>query len=104
MLCNGGAQARSRLRGRQDVRSVGQPGNPLRHAQIGQRGQFARAWNRLNAHTRNRLICNGCAVGGPFAAAIQSFAEQRVLRVTGEMFRDGSIFELHNPRDVGLAD
>ena len=42
--------------------------------------------------------------GGPFAAAIQSFAEQRVLRMTGEVFRDGSTFELHNPRSVGLSD
>ena len=42
--------------------------------------------------------------GEPLAAAIQSFAEQRALRMTGEVLRDGSTFELHNPRDVVLAD
>ena len=42
--------------------------------------------------------------GKPFSAAIQSFAEQRALRMTGEVLRDGSTFALHNPRDVVLAD
>ena len=40
---------------------------------------------------------------GRFAAAIQSL-EQRALRITGEVFRNGSTFTLHNPRDVVLAD
>ena len=42
--------------------------------------------------------------GELFATAIQSFAEQRVLRMTGEILRDGSTFALHNPRDIALAD
>ena len=35
-----------------------------------------------------------------FSLAIQSFVEQRMLRMTGEVLRDGSRFELHNPRDA----
>ena len=42
--------------------------------------------------------------GELFSAAIQSFAEQRVLRITGEVLRDGSTFALHNPRDIVLTD